>query len=220
MRVNIHWIDSETIKGKSNIKKLKSMSGILVPGGFGKRGVEGKILAINYARINKIPYFGICFGMQLAVIEAARNMTKIKDANSSEFSKTKNPVIGLMTEWEKDQEKFTRSNNSDYGGTMRLGSYPANLKSGSLVSKIYKSSNIKERHRHRYEVNINFKSDLEKSGLEFSGMSPDGLLTEVIELKNHPWFVGVQFHPELKSRPFNPHPLFASFIKASINVKS
>ena len=220
VRVNIHWIDSETIKGKSNIKKLKSMSGILVPGGFGKRGVEGKILAINYARINKIPYFGICFGMQLAVIEAARNMTKIKDANSSEFSKTKNPVIGLMTEWEKDQEKFTRSNNSDYGGTMRLGSYPANLKSGSLVSKIYKSSNIKERHRHRYEVNINFKSDLEKSGLEFSGMSPDGLLTEVIELKNHPWFVGVQFHPELKSRPFNPHPLFASFIKASINVKS
>ena len=220
VRVNIHWIDSETIKGKSNIKKLKSMSGILVPGGFGKRGVEGKILAINYARINKIPYFGICFGMQLAVIEAARNMTKIKDANSSEFSKTKNPVIGLTTEWEKDQEKFTRSNNSDYGGTMRLGSYPANLKSGSLVSKIYKSSNIKERHRHRYEVNINFKSDLEKSGLEFSGMSPDGLLTEVIELKNHPWFVGVQFHPELKSRPFNPHPLFASFIKASINVKS
>ena len=220
VRVNIHWIDSETIKGKSNIKKLKSMSGILVPGGFGKRGVEGKILAINYARINKIPYFGICFGMQLAVIEAARNMTKIKDANSSEFNKTKNPVIGLMTEWEKDQEKFTRSNNSDYGGTMRLGSYPANLKSGSLVSKIYKSSNIKERHRHRYEVNINFKSDLEKSGLEFSGMSPDGLLTEVIELKNHPWFVGVQFHPELKSRPFNPHPLFASFIKASINVKS
>ena len=220
VRVNIHWIDSETIKGKSNIKKLKSMSGILVPGGFGKRGVEGKILAINYARINKIPYFGICFGMQLAVIEAARNMTKIKDANSSEFSKTKNPVIGLMTEWEKDKEKLTRSNNSDYGGTMRLGSYPANLKSGSLVSKIYKSSNIKERHRHRYEVNINFKSDLEKSGLEFSGMSPDGLLTEVIELKNHPWFVGVQFHPELKSRPFNPHPLFASFIKASINVKS
>ena len=220
VRVNIHWIDSETIKGKSNIKKLKSMSGILVPGGFGKRGVEGKILAINYARINKIPYFGICFGMQLAVIEAARNMTKIKDANSSEFSKTKNPVIGLMTEWEKDKEKLTRSNNSDYGGTMRLGSYPANLKSGSLVNKIYKSSNIKERHRHRYEVNINFKSDLEKSGLEFSGMSPDGLLTEVIELKNHPWFVGVQFHPELKSRPFNPHPLFASFIKASINVKS
>ena len=220
VRVNIHWIDSETIKGKSNIKKLKSMSGILVPGGFGKRGVEGKILAINYARINKIPYFGICFGMQLAVIEAARNMTKIKDANSSEFSKTKNPVIGLMTEWEKDKEKLTRSNNSDYGGTMRLGSYPANLKSGSLVNKIYKSSNIKERHRHRYEVNINFKSDLEKSGLEFSGMSPDGLLTEVVELKNHPWFVGVQFHPELKSRPFNPHPLFASFIKASINVKS
>jgi CTP synthase len=195
------------------------MSGILVPGGFGERGVEGKILAISYARLNKIPYFGICFGMQLAVIEAARNLAKIKDANSSEFSKTKNPVIGLMTEWEKDQQKFVRSNASDYGGTMRLGSYPATLKSRSLVSKIYKYTNIKERHRHRYEVNINYKSDLEKSGLKFTGMSPDGLLTEVVELNDHPWFVGVQFHPELKSRPFNPHPLFASFIKASINVK-
>jgi len=220
VRVNIHWIDSEKIKNKSNIRKLKSMSGILVPGGFGERGVEGKILAINYARLNKIPYFGICFGMQLAVIEAARNLAKIKDANSSEFSKTKNPVIGLMTEWEKDQQKFVRSNASDYGGTMRLGSYPAILKSRSLVSKIYKYTNIKERHRHRYEVNINYKSDLEKSGLKFTGMSPDGLLTEVVELNDHPWFVGVQFHPELKSRPFNPHPLFASFIKASINVKS
>ena len=220
VRVNIHWIDSEKIKNKSNIRKLKSMSGILVPGGFGERGVEGKILAINYARLNKIPYFGICFGMQLAVIEAARNLAKIKDANSSEFSKTKNPVIGLMTEWEKDQQKFVRDNDSDYGGTMRLGSYPAILKSRSLVSKIYKYTNIKERHRHRYEVNINYKSDLEKSGLKFTGMSPDGLLTEVVELNDHPWFVGVQFHPELKSRPFNPHPLFASFIKASINVKS
>ena len=220
VRVNIHWIDSEQIKNKSNIRKLKPMSGILVPGGFGERGVEGKILAINYARLNKIPYFGICFGMQLAVIEAARNLAKIKDANSSEFSKTKNPVIRLMTEWEKDQQKFVRSNASDYGGTMRLGSYPATLKSRSLVSKIYKYTNIKERHRHRYEVNINYKSDLEKSGLKFTGMSPDGLLTEVVELNDHPWFVGVQFHPELKSRPFNPHPLFASFIKASINVKS
>ena len=220
VRVNIHWIDSEQIKNKSNIRKLKHMSGILVPGGFGERGVEGKILAINYARLNKIPYFGICFGMQLAVIEAARNLAKIKDANSSEFSKTKNPVIGLMTEWEKDQQKFVRDNDSDYGGTMRLGSYPAKLKSRSLVSKIYKYTNIKERHRHRYEVNINYKSDLEKSGLKFTGMSPDGLLTEVVELNDHPWFVGVQFHPELKSRPFNPHPLFASFIKASINVKS
>ena len=219
-KVNIHWVDSEGIKNKSNARKLKSMSGILVPGGFGGRGVEGKILAINYARVNKIPYFGICFGMQLAVIEAARNMANIKNANSSELSKAKNSVIGLMTEWEKDKKKFTRSSDSDYGGTMRLGSYPAQIEKGSLVHKIYKSQNIKERHRHRYEVNINFKKELEKSGLRFTGMSPDGLLTEIIELKNHPWFVGVQFHPELKSRPFNPHPLFASFVKASMNNKN
>ena len=220
VKVNIHWIDSETIKNKKNINKLKSMSGILVPGGFGKRGAEGKILAINFARINKIPYFGICFGMQLAVIEVARNMAKIKNANSSEISKTKNSVIGLMTEWEKDHKKFVRDNDSDYGGTMRLGSYPGLIKSGSLVHKIYKSINIKERHRHRYEVNTNFKKELEKHGLKFTGMSPDGLLTEIVELKNHPWFVGVQFHPELKSRPFNPHPLFASFVKASMNNKN
>jgi CTP synthase len=219
-KVNIHWVDSEGIKNKSNARKLKSMSGILVPGGFGGRGVEGKILAINYARVNKIPYFGICFGMQLAVIEAARNMANIKNANSSELSKAKNSVIGLMTEWEKDKKKFTRSSDSDYGGTMRLGSYPTQIEKGSLVHKIYKSQNIKERHRHRYEVNINFKKELEKSGLRFTGMSPDGLLTEIIELKNHPWFVGVQFHPELKSRPFNPHPLFASFVKASMNNKN
>ena len=219
-KVNIHWVNSEGIKNKSNARKLKSMSGILVPGGFGGRGVEGKILAINYARVNKIPYFGICFGMQLAVIEAARNMANIKNANSSELSKAKNSVIGLMTEWEKDKKKFTRSSDSDYGGTMRLGSYPTQIEKGSLVHKIYKSQNIKERHRHRYEVNINFKKELEKSGLRFTGMSPDGLLTEIIELKNHPWFVGVQFHPELKSRPFNPHPLFASFVKASMNNKN
>ena len=219
-KVNIHWVDSEGIKNKSNARKLKSMSGILVPGGFGGRGVEGKILAINFARVNKIPYFGICFGMQLAVIEAARNMANIKNANSSELSKAKNSVIGLMTEWEKDKKKFTRSSDSDYGGTMRLGSYPTQIEKGSLVHKIYKSQNIKERHRHRYEVNINFKKELEKSGLRFTGMSPDGLLTEIIELKNHPWFVGVQFHPELKSRPFNPHPLFASFVKASMNNKN
>ncbi|MDB9925903.1 CTP synthase [Hyphomicrobiales bacterium] len=219
-KVNIHWIDSEIIKNKKNMNKLKSMSGILVPGGFGKRGAEGKILAINFARINKIPYFGICFGMQLAVIEVARNMAKIKNANSSEISKTKNSVIGLMTEWEKDHKKFVRDNDSDYGGTMRLGSYPGLIKSGSLAHKIYKSINIKERHRHRYEVNTNFKKELEKHGLKFTGMSPDGLLTEIVELKNHPWFIGVQFHPELKSRPFNPHPLFASFVKASMNNKN
>jgi CTP synthase len=147
-------------------------------------------------------------------------MANIKNANSSELSKAKNSVIGLMTEWEKDKKKFTRSSDSDYGGTMRLGSYPTQIEKGSLVHKIYKSQNIKERHRHRYEVNINFKKELEKSGLRFTGMSPDGLLTEIIELKNHPWFVGVQFHPELKSRPFNPHPLFASFVKASMNNKN
>ena len=214
--VKIHWIDSEKIKTKNDTKLLKSMSGILIPGGFGKRGSEGKILAINYARTNKIPFFGICFGMQLAVIEAARNLAKIDDANSSELSNTKNPVIGLMTEWEKNDKKFLRDSNSEYGGTMRLGSYPAILNKKSFSYKIYKTKKINERHRHRYEVNINYKEKLEQSGLNFSGTSPDGLLPEIVEIKNHPWFIGVQFHPELKSRPFEPHPLFSSFIKASI----
>ena len=216
--VKIHWIDSENIKTKKDISLLKSMSGILIPGGFGKRGSEGKILAINYARVNKIPFFGICFGMQLAVIEAARNLAKIDNANSSELTNTKNPVVGLMTEWEKNNKKFQRDSNSDYGGTMRLGSYPAVLSKNSLSYKIYKTKNINERHRHRYEVNINYKEKLEKIGMNFAGISPDGLLPEIIEIKNHPWFVGVQFHPELKSRPFNPHPLFSSFINASIKV--
>ena len=216
--VKIHWIDSEKIKTKKDISLLKSMSGILIPGGFGKRGSEGKILAINYARVNKIPFFGICFGMQLAVIEAARNLAKIDNANSSELTNTKNPVVGLMTEWEKNNKKFQRDSNSDYGGTMRLGSYPAVLNKKSLSYKIYKTRNINERHRHRYEVNINYKEKLEKIGMNFAGISPDGLLPEIIEIKNHPWFIGVQFHPELKSRPFNPHPLFSSFINASIKV--
>ena len=214
--VKIHWIDSEKIKTKKDIRLLKSMSGILIPGGFGKRGSEGKIFAINYARVNKIPFFGICFGMQLAVIEAARNLAKIDNANSSELSNTKNPIVGLMTEWEKNNKKFQRDRNSDYGGTMRLGSYPAVLNKNSLSYKIYKTKNINERHRHRYEVNINYKKKLEKIGMNFAGISPDGFLPEIIEIKNHPWFVGVQFHPELKSRPFNPHPLFSSFINASI----
>ena len=214
--VKIHWIDSEKIKTKKDTKLLKSMSGILIPGGFGKRGSEGKILAINYARTNKIPFFGICFGMQLAVIEAARNLAKIDNANSSELSNTKNPVIGLMTEWEKNDKKFLRDSNSEYGGTMRLGSYPAILNKKSLSYKIYKTKKINERHRHRYEVNINYKEKLEQIGLNFAGISPDGFLPEIVEIKNHPWFVGVQFHPELKSRPFDPHPLFSSFIKASI----
>ena len=214
--VKIHWIDSEKIKTKKDIRLLKSMSGILIPGGFGKRGSEGKILAINYARVNKIPFFGICFGMQLAVIEAARNLAKIDNANSSELSNTKNPIVGLMTEWEKNNKKFQRDRNSDYGGTMRLGSYPAVLNKNSLSYKIYKTKNINERHRHRYEVNINYREKLEKIGMNFAGISPDGLLPEIIEIKNHPWFIGVQFHPELKSRPFNPHPLFSSFINASI----
>ena len=214
--VKIHWIDSEKIKTKKDTKLLKSMSGILIPGGFGKRGSEGKILAINYARTNKIPFFGICFGMQLAVIEAARNLAKIDNANSSELSNTKNPVIGLMTEWEKNDKKFLRDSNSEYGGTMRLGSYPAVLNKKSFYYKIYKTKKINERHRHRYEVNINYKEKLEQIGLNFSGISPDGLLPEIVEIKNHPWFIGVQFHPELKSRPFDPHPLFSSFIKASI----
>ena len=215
--VKINWIDSEKIKTKKDISLLKSMSGILIPGGFGKRGSEGKILAINYARVNKIPFFGICFGMQLAVIEAARNLAKIDNANSSELTNTKNPVVGLMTEWEKNNKKFQRDSNSDYGGTMRLGSYPAVLSKNSLSYKIYKTKNINERHRHRYEVNINYKEKLEKIGMNFAGISPDGLLPEIIEIKNHPWFIGVQFHPEFKSRPLQPHPLFSSFIEAAKN---
>ena len=218
LKINLSRIESDRIK-KSNLKRyLKNISGILIPGGFGKRGTDGKILAIKYARTNKIPFLGICFGMQMAVIEFSKNVLKIKDAGSTELNKQSFPVIGLITEWNKNG-KTVKGTNKNLGGTMRLGAYPAKLRHNSLVSKIYKSKNISERHRHRYEVNMSLREKFEKNGLIFSGLSPDNKLPEVIELNNHPWFVGVQFHPEFKSRPFNPHPLFSSFIKASKNYE-
>ena len=216
VKVNIKNIDTDKLEKNKNKTVFNGLSGILVPGGFGKRGSEGKIFASKYARENKIPFFGICFGMQMAVVDIARNLLEYKSASSSEFGKTDTPVIGLLTEWIKDEEIQKRDLQSEYGGTMRLGSYPAILKKGSKVRNIYGSKKVNERHRHRYEVNMSFIDDLERVGLRFVGMSPDGLLPEIVELKNHPWFIGVQFHPELKSRPFNPHPLFSSFIKASV----
>ena len=216
VRINLVRIDSEKLK-KSEIKsKLKGVSGILIPGGFGKRGTDGKIEAIKYARNNKIPFLGICYGMQMAIIEFARNKLNLKKATSSEFDKKGVHVIGLINEWTKNG-KIIKGTEKDLGGTMRLGSYDAELKENSLVKKIYGKRLIKERHRHRYEVNINYKEKFEKNGMSFSGLSPDGVLTEIIELKQHPWFIGVQFHPEFKSRPLSPHPLFSSFIKASKN---
>ena len=214
IKVNLIRIDSEKLKPSEIKVKLKNISAILIPGGFGKRGTSGKIEAIRFARTNKIPFLGICFGMQMAIIEFARNKLKIKNATSSEFDNKGIPIVGLMNEWNKDGVKV-KGTDKDLGGTMRLGSYDAKLKDNSLIRKIYKSKNIKERHRHRYEVNIFYKDRFEKKGLIFSGLSPDNRLPEIIELKNHPWFIGVQFHPEFKSRPFNPHPLFSSFIKAA-----
>ena len=217
-KVNLVRIDSEKLKISEIKKKLKDISGILIPGGFGKRGTDGKIEAIKHARLNKIPFLGICYGMQMAIIEFARNQLNLKNATSSEFDKKGLPIIGLINEWSKDG-KMIKGTDKDLGGTMRLGSYDAKLKDNSLIRKIYKSKLIKERHRHRYEVNIAFKEKFEKKGLIFSGLSPDNKLPEIIELKNHPWFIGVQFHPEFKSRPLAPHPLFSSFIKAAKNHK-
>ena len=214
VKVNLLRIDSDNLKSKDVSKLLKKVSGILIPGGFGKRGTEGKIAAINYARKNKVPFFGICFGMQMAVIEFARNKLNIKQAGSTELDKKCFPVIGLMDEWDKDGKKI-KGTNKELGGTMRLGLYEAKLRHNSLVKKIYKSNSINERHRHRYEVNKHLQSKFENKGMIFSGMSPNNNLPEIIELKNHPWFIGVQFHPEFKSRPLNPHPLFCSFIKAA-----
>ena len=212
--INIHWINSENLNDRSIKNKFKNIHGIIVPGGFGERGVSGKIKAIKYARLNKIPFLGICLGLQLAVIEFSKNVLNIRNANSSEFTNTENNVIGLLTEWYKDGKKEVRSKASDVGGTMRLGSYPCKLKKGSLAFKIYKKSIIHERHRHRYEVNSIFENKLMNKGMIFSGKSPDSMLPEIIEVSTHPWFLGVQFHPELKSRPFMPHPIFKSFISA------
>ena len=218
LKVNLVRIDSENFKISEIKNKLKGVSGILIPGGFGKRGTEGKIEAIKFAREKKIPFFGICFGMQMAIVEFARNKLKIKKATSSEFGNSGTPIIGLITEWNRDG-KLIKGTDKDLGGTMRLGLYEAKLKENSLIKKIYKSRSIQERHRHRYEVNISYKDQFEKNGLIFSGLSPDKRLPEIIELKNHPWFIAVQFHPEFKSRPLAPHPLFSSFIKAAKNYK-
>ena len=217
--VSINWINSERLKNNEIRNELTKVHGILVPGGFGERGIDGKLCSITFARENDIPYFGICLGMQLAVIEIAKNVLKINDANSTEFGKTNNPVVGLMTEWVRDNTKFTRSEESDKGGTMRLGSYPCNLKKGSLVYSIYDTIQISERHRHRYEVNTKYMDLFNKNNYCYSGMSPDNLLPEILESTEHPWFIGVQFHPELKSRPQSPHPLFVSFIEAAVKNK-
>ena len=218
LKVNLIRIESDHLKISDVKQKLKNVSGILIPGGFGKRGTEGKIAAINFSRKYKIPFLGICFGMQMAVIEFARNVLKIKNAGSTELNNKCYPVIGLIDEWSKDG-KIIKGTKKDLGGTMRLGLYEAKLKHNSLIKNIYKSSSIKERHRHRYEVNNNLKNKFEEKGMIFSGMSPDNQLPEIVELKNHPWFIGVQFHPEFKSRPLSPHPLFSSFITAAKNHK-
>ena len=216
VKVNLDWIESEVFESEDAAPLLEHVNGILVPGGFGQRGAEGKIRAAQFARERHVPYFGICFGMQMAVLEAARNLCGIENANSTEFGATTEPVVGLMTEWLKGNELQKRSVSGDLGGTMRLGAYDAVLTRGSRVSQIYATTEISERHRHRYEVNTAYKGRLEQRGMRFSGMSPDGILPEIIEYEDHPWFIGVQFHPELKSRPFEPHPLFSSFIGAAV----
>jgi len=218
VRVNLKWLEASVFEQEKNIApRLKGVDGILVPGAFGVRGAEGKIAAIRYAREHNIPFFGICFGMQMACIEAARNLAGVKGASSSEFGKTAEPVVGLMTEWLKGNALEKRAQNDNLGGTMRLGAYDAVLKKGSHIAEIYGKTTISERHRHRYEVNTHYQKQLEACGLVFSAMSPDNILPEAVEYKNHPWFIAVQYHPELKSRPFEPHPLFAAFIAAAIN---
>ena len=216
VKVKLDWIDSEIFEDDGAVQRLEHVHGILVPGGFGSRGTEGKIRAAQFARERKVPYFGICFGMQMAVIEAARNLAGIVDAGSTELGKPGNPVVGLMTEWMRGNSLEKRTEGTDLGGTMRLGAYPAKLIPGSKVAEVYGTTDISERHRHRYEVNVYYKERLEKCGMLFSGLSPDGELPEIVEIPDHPWFIGVQFHPELKSKPFDPHPLFTSFIKAAM----
>ncbi|NBU14872.1 MAG: CTP synthase, partial [Alphaproteobacteria bacterium] len=216
VKVNFDWIESEVFEREDPAPFLEHVHGILVPGGFGQRGAEGKINAARFARERKVPYFGICFGMQMAVIEAARNLAGIKDANSTEFGPCKEPLVGLMTEWMQGNELKIREEGGDLGGTMRLGAFRARLEDGSHIANIYGTGDISERHRHRYEVNMSYRKKLEDKGLLFAGVSPDGLLPETVEYPDHPWFIGVQYHPELKSRPFEPHPLFASFIAAAV----
>jgi CTP synthase len=216
VRVNLDWIESEIFESADPAAHLGHVNGILVPGGFGQRGTEGKILAARFARERKVPYFGICFGMQMAVIEAARSLAGIEGAGSTEFGPCDEPVVGLMTEWMRGNELERRMAEGDLGGTMRLGAYTARLNEGSRIAQIYGDTQISERHRHRYEVNTGYRQRLEDKGMHFAGLSPDGLLPETVEFPDHPWFIGVQYHPELKSRPFEPHPLFASFIAAAV----
>jgi CTP synthase len=217
VKVRLDWVDSEIFERDDTVQRLEDVHGILVPGGFGERGTPGKIEAVRFARERNVPFFGICFGMQMAVIEAARNLAGMKEASSTEFGPCDTPVVGLLTEWSRGNSVEQRTEGDDKGGTMRLGAYPAVLGEGSLVRAIYGGEPlIQERHRHRYEVNVNYKARLEEAGLRFSGMSPDGELPEIVEFPDHPWFVGVQYHPELKSKPFAPHPLFAEFIRAAV----
>ena len=217
VRVRLDWVDSQIFEAPDTVERLEDVHGILVPGGFGERGSEGKIAAVRFARERNIPFFGICFGMQMAVIECARNLAGMSEASSTEFGPSDEPVVGLLTEWARGNEMERRAEGGDLGGTMRLGSYPAHLQAASLVRDMYGGAGaISERHRHRYEVNVHYRERLEAAGLVFSGMSPDGILPEIIEYPDHPWFIGVQYHPELKSKPFEPHPLFAGFIAASV----
>ena len=216
VRVKLDWIESEEFEKTADIaERLKDADAILVPGGFGERGAEGKVQAVRYARENGIPFLGICFGMQMAVIECARSLAGLPKASSTEFGPTSEPLVGLMTEWANGNELMRRREGGDLGGTMRLGAFPAKLAPGSRVAEIYGKTEVRERHRHRWEVNLHYKDRLEKTGLRFSGMSPDGVLPEVVEYPDHPWFIGVQYHPELLSKPFDPHPLFAGFIGAA-----
>ena len=216
VKADIVWVDSELLEKEPAEKYLKDVKAIVVPGGFGKRGTEGKINAIAYARENKIPFLGICFGMQMAVIETMRNLAGVKKAGTSELDPSCVSVVGLMTEWQKEGQKEYRAQGGDLGGTMRLGAYPCVLKDGSKAKEIYGMSEISERHRHRYEVNISFEDELKQNGMIISGKSPDGMLPEIVERSDHPWFIGVQFHPELKSKPFDPHPIFVSLVKAAL----
>ena len=217
VKVKLDWIDAEVFEREDPAPYLEGVHGILVPGGFGERGTEGKILAAKFARTRKVPFFGICFGMQMAVIEAARNLAGIAGASSTEFGPAQEPVVALMTDWMNNGQLEIRANGADLGGTMRLGAYEAKLSGNSKIASIYGSTIISERHRHRWEVNTDYRERLERAGLAFTGTSPDGLLPETIEYPDHPWFIGVQYHPELKSRPFDPHPLFKGFIGAAVD---
>jgi CTP synthase len=216
--VDVDWIDSEVFEAEAEaVRQLEGVHGILVPGGFGERGSEGMIEAARFARERRVPYFGICLGMQMAVIEAARHLAKLPGAGSTEFGQCEHPLVGLMTEWMRGNTLERRESHGDLGGTMRLGAYEAVLAPESRVAQIYDATQISERHRHRYEINVGYRDTLEEAGLCFSGISPDGTLPEIVELPDHPWFIGVQFHPELKSKPFQPHPLFTSFVRAALD---